>query len=69
MSAEYEAVDRFIADHFLDDDSALAAALEDSAKAGLPAIQVAPHQGKLPMLLAAGDRRAANSRSGYARRL
>ena len=52
MSAEYEAVDRFIADHFLDDDSALAAALEDSAKAGLPASQVAPHQGKLPMLLA-----------------
>jgi predicted O-methyltransferase YrrM len=52
MSADYEAVDQFIADHFVEDDAALQAALDDSAKAGLPRIQVAPHQGKLLMLLA-----------------
>ena len=52
MSADYEAVDVFIADHFVEDDPALRAALEESAKAGLPPIQVAPHQGKLLMLLA-----------------
>jgi predicted O-methyltransferase YrrM len=52
MSADYEAVDAFIADHFVEDDPALRAALEDSATAGLPPIQVAPHQGKLLMLLA-----------------
>ena len=52
MSADYEAVDQFIADHFVEDDPVLEAALEDSAKAGLPPIQVAPHQGKLLMLLA-----------------
>jgi predicted O-methyltransferase YrrM len=52
MSADYEAVDAFIAEHFVDDDPVLEAALEDSAKAGLPQIQVAPHQGKLLMLLA-----------------
>ena len=52
MSADYEAVDAFIADHFVEDDPALRAALEESAKAGLPPIQVAPHQGKLLMLLA-----------------
>jgi predicted O-methyltransferase YrrM len=52
MSADYEAVDAFIADHFVEDDPALRAALKESAKAGLPPIQVAPHQGKLLMLLA-----------------
>jgi predicted O-methyltransferase YrrM len=52
MRADYDAVDRFIADHFVEDDAALTAALEESAKAGLPSIQVAPHQGKLLMLLA-----------------
>lgn len=52
MSADYEAVDQFIVDHFVDDDPALRAAIKDSAKAGLPDIQVAPHQGKLLMLLA-----------------
>jgi predicted O-methyltransferase YrrM len=52
MSADYEGVDAFIADHFVEDDPALHAALEESAKAGLPPIQVAPHQGKLLMLLA-----------------
>ena len=52
MSADYEAVDAFIADHFVEDDPALRAALKESAKAGLPPIQVAPYQGKLLMLLA-----------------
>ena len=52
MSADYEAIDQFIADHFADHDAALRAALQDSDKAGLPQIQVAPHQGKLLMLLA-----------------
>jgi predicted O-methyltransferase YrrM len=52
MSADYEAIDQFIADHFVDHDAALRAALQDSDKAGLPQIQVAPHQGKLLMLLA-----------------
>jgi predicted O-methyltransferase YrrM len=52
MSADYEAVDQFIADHFVEHDAALRAALQDSDKAGLPQIQVAPHQGKLLMLLA-----------------
>ncbi len=59
MSTNYEAVDQFIADHFVEDDPVLEAALEASAKAGLPPIQVAPHQGKLLMLLgqAIGARR------------
>jgi len=48
----WTAVDRFIADHFVEDDPALQAALEASEKAGLPAINVAPNQGKLLMLLA-----------------
>ena len=52
MSADYEAVDAFIANHFIENDPALHASLEESAKAGLPPIQVAPHQGKLLMLLA-----------------
>lgn len=52
MSADYEAIDQFITDHFVDHDAALRAALQDSDKAGLPQIQVAPHQGKLLMLLA-----------------
>lgn len=52
MSADYEAIDQFIADHFVEHDAALRAALQDSDKAGLPQIQVAPHQGKLLMLLA-----------------
>jgi predicted O-methyltransferase YrrM len=50
--AGWEAVDRFIADHFVEEDAALQAALAESAKAGLPAINVAPNQGKLLMLLA-----------------
>lgn len=48
----FDAVDRFIADHLVEDDPALLAALEASEAAGLPAINVAPNQGKLLMLLA-----------------
>jgi predicted O-methyltransferase YrrM len=51
MSADYEG--RCVHRRpFRQDDPALHAALEESAKAGLPPIQVAPHQGKLLMLLA-----------------
>jgi predicted O-methyltransferase YrrM len=45
-------VDTYIADRLLPHDEALEAALEASAAAGLPAIQVSPAQGKLLMLLA-----------------
>ncbi len=45
-------VDRYIADLFVGDDTALTAALEASTEAGLPAIAVAPHEGKLLYLLA-----------------
>ena len=52
-------VDRFLTDTLLPPDPALEAALADSRAAGLPAINVAPNQGKLLMLLAqaAGARR------------
>ena len=52
--ADWEAIDAYIAENFLEDDPALSAALAASEAAGLPAIQVAPLQGKLLMLLAAG---------------
>lgn len=45
-------VDAYIADLFIGSDPVLEAALADSAAAGLPAIAVAPHEGKLLMLLA-----------------
>lgn len=48
----WSAVDRYIGDLFVGDDSALHSALEASDAAGLPAIAVAPHEGKLLMLLA-----------------
>jgi predicted O-methyltransferase YrrM len=48
----WSAVDSYIADIFIEDDAVLEAALADSAAAGLPAIAVAPHEGKLLMLLA-----------------
>lgn len=48
----WDAVDDFIADHFLEDDLALAATLAASEAAGMPEIQVAPLQGKLLMVLA-----------------
>jgi predicted O-methyltransferase YrrM len=45
-------VDRYLVDSLIASDPALDAALESSAAAGLPAIQVAPNQGKLLYLLA-----------------
>lgn len=53
MSQEtWNTVDRYIGDLFVGRDTALEAALEASAAAGLPSIAVAPHEGKLLMLLA-----------------
>jgi predicted O-methyltransferase YrrM len=48
----WDAVDRFIEDHFVEDDAALEACLAASKAAGLPAIHVAANQGKLLNLLA-----------------
>lgn len=48
----WNAVDRFITDLLVRDDEALTAALASSDAAGLPAIAVAPNQGKLLYLLA-----------------
>jgi predicted O-methyltransferase YrrM len=52
-------VDRLLVETLLPPDAALSAALADSDAGGLPAINVAPNQGKLLMLLAqmAGARR------------
>jgi len=47
----WTAVDRYITDMFVPQDDALIAALAESAAAGLPAISVAPNQGKLLHLL------------------
>jgi predicted O-methyltransferase YrrM len=53
MSQEqWTAVDRYIAGHLVPSDPALEAALQASEAAGLPAINVAPNQGKLLQLLA-----------------
>ncbi|WP_433571217.1 O-methyltransferase [Streptomyces sp. CA-251247] len=49
---QWDAVDRYITDLLAPDDEALAAALAQSASAGLPAIAVAGNQGKLLHLLA-----------------
>src|SRR4051812_28696999 len=48
----WEAVDQYIVDSLVRQDSALGAALHASVNAGLPEIAVAPNQGKLLMLLA-----------------
>ena len=48
----WTAVDRYIADQLVQPDAALNAALEASAAAGLPAINVSPNQGKFLHLLA-----------------
>jgi predicted O-methyltransferase YrrM len=45
-------VDRYLVDTLVGSDAALEAALADSTAAGLPAINVAPNQGKLLQLLA-----------------
>ena len=49
---QWSAVDRFITGHLVPADPALDEALAQSAAAGLPAIHVAPNQGKLLHLLA-----------------
>jgi predicted O-methyltransferase YrrM len=49
---QWTAVDRYITDQLVPSDAALDAALAGSAAAGLPAINVAPNQGKLLQLLA-----------------
>src|SRR5262245_12279085 len=48
----WTSVDRYVGDLLVGHDPALEAALEESAKAGLPAIHVAPNQGKMLMLFA-----------------
>ncbi len=49
---QWNTVDRYITDLFVQSDPALDAALAASNAAGLPQINVAPNQGKLLMLLA-----------------
>ena len=49
---QWAAVDRYLTDQLVPSDAALDAALASSAAAGLPAINVAPNQGKLLQLLA-----------------
>src|SRR5262249_13601687 len=48
----WTAVDNYLADRLIEPDRALIAALEASAAAGLPSINVSPTQGKLLHLLA-----------------
>lgn len=48
----WSAFDRYIQDTLVQPDAALAATLERSVAAGLPEIQVAPHEGKFLMMLA-----------------
>ena len=50
--AEWSAVDAYLNEHVAPSDAALLAALDESERAGLPAIAVAPNQGKLLGLLA-----------------
>lgn len=52
LRERWTAVDGYIADRLIGNDAALAAALADSAAAGLPDIQVSPAQGKMLHLLA-----------------
>jgi predicted O-methyltransferase YrrM len=49
---QWTAVDRYLTDLLVPSDHALDAALQASVEAGLPAINVAPNQGKLLQLLA-----------------
>lgn len=49
---QWTAVDRYITDLLVPSDDALDAALQTAADAGLPAINVAPNQGKLLSILA-----------------
>ena len=52
MQDQWTAVDRYITDMLVPSDPVLEAALQSSNAAGLPAINVAPNQGKLLHLLA-----------------
>lgn len=52
MQDQWTAVDRYITDLLVESDPALNAALEAGAAAGMPAINVAPNQGKLLQILA-----------------
>src|SRR5690606_22836124 len=52
MGERWQAVDNYIADTLLGADDALAAALANNAKQGLPPIDVSPAQGKMLFLLA-----------------
>jgi len=49
---QWTEVDRYIGNLLLPSDPALAAAVEESAAAGLPTIQVSPTQGKMLYVLA-----------------
>src|SRR5215470_12733913 len=49
---QWTAVDQYFTDQFIPDDPIMDAVLKASEDAGLPAIAVAPNQGKLLMLLA-----------------
>ncbi|HKA23523.1 MAG TPA: O-methyltransferase [Candidatus Eisenbacteria bacterium] len=49
---QWSAVDHYLNETLVAEDDALAAAVKDSERAGLPSIQVAPNQGKLLHLLA-----------------
>lgn len=49
--ADWNAVDSYIVDQLVEEDTALRAALDANAAAGLPAIDVSPAQGKLLHLL------------------
>ena len=49
---QWSAVDHYLNETLVAEDDALSAAVEDSERAGLPSIQVAPNQGKLLHLLA-----------------
>lgn len=52
LQEQWTEVDRYITDLFVPPDAALEAALQASVDAGLPAISVAPNQGKMLGLLA-----------------
>lgn len=52
MQERWTAVDRYLTDLLVPADAALAATLEESARAGLPPIAVSPTEGKLLHLLA-----------------
>jgi predicted O-methyltransferase YrrM len=66
--AGWTAIDDYITDCLVPGDPILDAALAASEAAGLPAINVAPNQGKLLMLLAR-DRRASHLGDRHPRRL